>query len=204
MSLKSILHSIPVYLAVWAGLFLLHNAWLTLIGFHIVILLVLAFTKPNIRPKILLESKNKGLILFNILLGGLSGFGIYYLRDLFGVTADLASHLAGLGLTSSTWPAFIAYFSLVNPFIEEYFWHAHLGSSEKGLQLVDLLYAGYHFIVLLGITPLLTNLFSTACLALISWLWRQIKRRDGGLLAPVLGHMSADFSILTAVFILTT
>ncbi len=39
-----------------------------------------------------------------------------------------------------------------------------------------------------------------AILVLAGWLWRQLAREDGGLLAPVLGHMAADFTILMAIY----
>ena len=35
----------------------------------------------------------------------------------------------------------------------------------------------------------------------MGWFWRQISREDEGLLAAVLGHMAADFSILFAVYL---
>jgi len=38
-------------------------------------------------------------------------------------------------------------------------------------------------------------------LILAGWFWRQIAREDQGLLAPVLGHMAADFTILMAVYL---
>ena len=56
-----------------------------------------------------------------------------------------------MGLSSSTsWLLFIAYFSLVNPFIEEYFWRGVLGSNTKKFYIGDLVYAGYHALVLWG------------------------------------------------------
>jgi hypothetical protein len=43
-------------------------------------------------------------------------------------------------------------------------------------------------------------LFMLAALAFIGWLWRQMYRKDDSLLAPVLGHMAADLSILIAAY----
>ncbi len=48
----------------------------------------------------------------------------------------------------SSWPLFIAYFSLVNPFFEEYFWRGVLGSNSKKLYIGDAAYAGYHILIL--------------------------------------------------------
>ncbi len=95
-----------------------------------------------------------------------------------------------------------AYFSLINPLLEEYFWRAFLGSDTKGFYIGDLLYAGYHALVLINKVSYFTIIFSIACLTFVGWLWRKIKREDDGLLAPVLGHMAADISILTAVYLI--
>jgi hypothetical protein len=45
-----------------------------------------------------------------------------------------------------------------------------------------------------------TVLYSLGILVLAGWFWRQLARVDEGLLAPVLGHMAADFTILMAVY----
>ena len=43
-------------------------------------------------------------------------------------------------------------------------------------------------------------LYSLVVLVLAGWFWRQLARADEGLLAPALGHMAADFTILMAVY----
>ena len=110
--------------------------------------------------------------------------------------------MAQLGLTSSILPAFLTYFSLVNPFLEEYFWRAFHGNDMKGFYIGDLLYAGYHGIVLINHVPVLVTVFAVACLTFIGWFWRQVKREDHGQLAPVLGHMAADFSVMMAAYLI--
>jgi hypothetical protein len=202
MSSKYVLKCIPPYLAVWAGLFLLQNAWLAMFGLHAAFLLVLAFSRPNISPTILLKSRNIKWILLNILLCGSSGIVLYYLLPWFVSSENLRTQLSDLGLTKFNLPAFIAYFSLVNPLIEEYFWRVSLGNDTKGFYSGDLLYAGYHGIVLVNQVPLLITLPAMVCLTFIGWFWRQVKREDGGSLASVLGHMAADFSVMTAVYLL--
>lgn len=202
MSFKNFLKWLPPYLAIWAGLFLFHNAWFTLITFHAAILLVLIIAQPKISPGILVKNNNFKWILINIVLCGLSGFGVYFLRTVFGISDDLSIKLAQIGLNASTWPGFIAYFSLVNPVIEEYFWRAHLGSNIKGLHVVDLIYAGYHALILINKVSITAILFAITCLTFAGWFWRQTKREDNGLLAPVLGHMAADFSICMAIYLL--
>lgn len=201
---KKWLAPILPYLAVWAGLFLFKNAWFALIGFHISILFVLVIARPNIQINILFKSKSKKWTIISILLCGSSGIGLYFLWEIFGTANDLPQQLESFGLTSSTWFIFIAYFSLVNPFLEEYFWRAYLGSPTRGFYIGDLVYAGYHGLVLMNKVHPISILFAMASLTFIGWLWRQMFREDEGLLAPVLSHMAADFTILLSVYWMTT
>jgi hypothetical protein len=196
---KRLLTPILPYLAIWAGLFLFKNAWITLIGFHIAILLALAAIRPNTSITILFKSKHPKWILFSILFCITSGVGLYFLWDVFGVAPDLSAQLRSIGLNSPSWFGFIAYFSLVNPFVEEYFWRGVLGSDTKNLHIVDFVYAGYHALVLWGRVRPLSILVAVTILVSAGWLWRQILRLDEGLLAAVLGHMVADFSILMVI-----
>jgi hypothetical protein len=62
------------------------------------------------------------------------------------------------------------------------------------------LYAGFHGLVLMGKMQAGLVLYSLGLLVLAGWFWRQLARLNQGLLAPVLGHMAADFTILMAVF----
>jgi hypothetical protein len=198
---KKWLAPIPPYLAVWAGLFLFKSAWLSLIGFHAAILSTLVAARPNIPINILFQSKYPKRILAGVLLCGTSGIGLYILWDLLGIASDLPLQLQSIGLTPSSWIAFIAYFSLVNPFIEEYFWRAYLGSGRRGFYIGDLIYAGYHALILINKVYFPSIILALTCLTCISWFWRQSHREDNKLLASVLGHMAADFSILTCVML---
>lgn len=101
-------------------------------------------------------------------------YDLIFFWSYFGFADDPSEQGESLGLKASTWPAFIAYFALVNPFMEEYFWRGYFGNPAKGLYIYDFVYAG--------------------------WFWRQVSREDHGLLAPVLGHMMADFTIAIAVY----
>jgi hypothetical protein len=192
------------YLAVWAGLFLFKNAWFTLIGFHISILLALLVLRPDLPVTILFKSNYPKWLLVSILFCSTSGMGLYFLWNIFGIASDLPAQLRAIGLTSKSWPMFIAYFALVNPWIEEYFWRGVLASDEKQLSFMDAIFAGYHALVLWGKVQLLSILFAVIILTSAGWLWRQIARENKGLLAPVLGHMAADLSILLTIYWMST
>lgn len=192
------------YLSVALGVFVFHNAWAALLGFHAAILGSLFIARPNIPISALFKNSNKKWIVSSVLLCGSSGIALFFLWDIFGVASDLPAQVESLGLNSRTWIPFIAYFALVNPFIEEYFWRGFLGSTSRQFHLSDFLYSGFHALILIGRVRFGSILFAFIVLALAGWFWRQIARVDGGLLAPVLGHMAADLTILVTVCIMTT
>lgn len=190
------------YIAVWAGFFVFHNAWLTLLGFHLAILVTLAFLRPRLPVATLFKTTNPKHILLSVFVCLTGGVGLYFLWDVFAVATDLREQLLRLDLNASTWMGFIAYFSLVNPLVEEYFWRGGLGSDSKSLFAGDFLYAAYHVMVIWNKVHPFSILLVLIALIFAGWFWRQLYRHDGGLLAPVLGHMAADFAILMTVYIM--
>ncbi|MCA2001859.1 MAG: CPBP family intramembrane metalloprotease [Chloroflexi bacterium] len=185
------------YFAVWAGLFLFRSAWTALLGFHAAILIILALMRPRLPSAVLFKSERFRWVAASVLFSLAGGIGLRLFWNMFGIASDLPAQLDALGLNESSWAGFIAYFSLVNPFVEEYFWRGVLDDGARGLRPVDFLYAGYHALILWGKVHFLSIVFALAVLVLAGWFWRQISRLDKGLLAAVLGHMAADFSILT-------
>jgi len=191
------------YLAIGLGMFVFHSAWSALVGFHIAILVSLLIVRPNIPVSILLKSTNVKWMILSILLCGSSGVTLYFLWDKFEPAFDLPAQVQTLGLNSAAWLPFIAYFSVVNPLVEEYFWRAYFGNQTRGLYLYDFIYAGYHALIIFGKIGAGAVLFALFVLVSAGWFWRQIAREDQGLLASVLGHMAADFTIIMAIYLHT-
>ena len=188
------------YLAVAIGIFWVQNAFVALLGFHLAIIFSLLLARSQVPVSILFKSRDIRWVILNVLLCGSSGISLRLLWPYFEVVGDLSAHTRLLGLTGSTWPIFIAYFVLVNPLIEEYFWRGYLGSPTRRLYPSDFLYSGFHGLILMGKMQTGAVLYSLIVLVLAGWSWRQIARADEGLLAPVLGHMAADFTILMTIY----
>lgn len=188
------------YLAVGIGLFWIQNALFALLGFHFAIILSLLLARSSITVKILFKSNDLRWVILSIVFCGTSGIALYFFWSYFGIVSDLPTHIESYDLTRSTWPLFITYFVLVNPLIEEYFWRGYLGSPTKSLYPSDFLYAGFHALILMNKMQTAAVPYSLIVLVLAGWFWRQLARVDGGLLASVLGHMAADFTILMAVY----
>ena len=203
MSNKKWLAPLPAYLAVWAGLFLFHSAWVALLGFHAGILLALAILRPGLPVNILFKGNDLKRTLRDMIFCCTSGGALYFLWNHIGVAEDLPAQLQSLGLNSSSWLAFITYFTLVNPIVEEYFWRGVFRDHSTKLTLTDLIYAGYHVIVLWDKINPISIVIAVMILVSAGWLWRQIEREEQGLLAPVLGHLAADFSILMTIYFMT-
>ena len=190
-----------VYLTVAVGLFLFDSAWGALIGFHVAIVVSLLIARPAIPIKTLFSNHNFKWIPLSIVLCGSSGVTLYLLWNYFGFAANLPTQAQAPGLNGASWIPFIAYFALVNPWVEEYFWRGYLGSTTTSPAISDFLYSGFHGLILINKVQTASIFFALAVLVLAGWFWRQIARKDEGLLAPVLGHMAADLAILFVVYL---
>jgi hypothetical protein len=188
------------YLAVFLGMITLRSAWGALVGFHLTLLPLLVTHRQTISPRFLSPISMK--LLLPVAAAGLSaGLGLWLLWPYVGIPADFPARVAALGLSGLIWPFFIAYFTLVNPWLEEAYWRDVLASSSAYPTLVDFLFAGYHLIILgLFVSPA-WMLFAFVILSAAGWSWRQVSRYTGSLLPAALSHLLADFSILMVLYL---
>lgn len=188
------------YIAITTGLIVFHNAWAAIISYHACIVVVLALSKPAFGTRLIPKFSNLSLPLVFGMSGGVL---LFLLWPLLSVPGNINSYLNSIGLTPSSWPWFILYYVSVNPFLEEYFWRGSLGSGDKHLLASDLMFAGYHGIVLAGKITVLWLAAALVILTFAAWYWRQISRESGGLIIPVLSHAAADASVIAAIYLLT-
>ena len=192
------------YLAVGLGLLVFHNAWVAILTYHAGIAAVVLLSKTRLPFRQIIRVTNYKLLILSIIFGASGGVLLYLLWPMLSVPPDVNTYMRSIGLTASVWPYFMAYYVLVNPVFEEYYWRGYLGSSMKRPMLNDFLFAGYHLIVLAGKMGELWLVVVFLVLCGAAWYWRQISRFTGGLLVATLSHMAADITVILSIYFLTT
>ena len=190
------------YLAMVIGLHLLGSAWISFLIYHGLVA-VAVWRAPDLRRELLRGWDNVvGLGAAGFGIGG--GVLIFVVAPYAGINADLINPaIAKLGLGGTGWLLFVIYHTLVNPWFEEILWRGKLGSDSLKPVWGDVLFAGYHVLVLMLFLEWLWIVLAFFILIAAGWLWRQLRRRHEGLLLPVISHLAADGSIMFVVYMLS-
>ena len=187
------------YVAVALGLYVFECGWASILLYHLGIGAVLVVSGYGPGRARLLEGWRVGPVLLLALAFLASGPLLFLLWPCVKQAAvDLPVKLYALGLDGGVWWAFMVYYALVNPFVEELFWRGYLGSNARGITGSDLLFGGYHWVVLACFVDLGWNIFTVAVLIGAGWLWRQLAHRLGGHAFGVFTHAVADISVIVA------
>jgi uncharacterized protein len=202
ISIKSVGAGLVPYVTLGIGLFLLHNAWVALLGYHLGMIIILFLDKKLLTVKSLFQNSNRKILIINAVLGGAAGLLIYLMWPFLGLSGNITPFIQSIGLTPAIFPYFMAYFVLINPWLEELYWRGYLGSNSKRLTLHDLLFAGYHIMVLAGQIEIIWLVTVFIILSLTAWFWRQSDRWSQGLATSVISHLVADASIIWVVYIM--
>ena len=200
---KRIYSPLVPYATVGIGLLLLHNAWIAIVGYHFCMITILLIARERISWGRISSIRGYGVITLTALVGGSGGLLLYLLWPLLGIPDNLDLYLITIGLKGNTWPYFIVYFILINALVEEYYWRGYLGSVSKRITLNDLLFSGYHIIVLAGKINIVWLFVVFICLSMAAWYWRQTNRWNRGVLTSIVSHVAADASIIMAIYFLT-
>jgi len=197
---KKILPPIIPYITIGIGLLIFHNAWLAILGYHTGMVAVLLLSKTGITIKRAFQGNKYWIPLITALAGANGGILLYILWPLLSVPDDINLYIRSIGLNERTWPVFLAYFTLINPLIEEYYWRGYLASAAKRIVLNDLLFSGYHLIVLAGQMETIWLFVVFFGLTVGAWFWRQMNRLNGGLLASAVSHITADITVILTIY----
>ena len=200
---KGILPPLIPYITIGIGLLVFHNAWLAILGYHTGMIAVLSLSKTRITIKRAFQGNRYWISFITALAGAGGGILLYILWPLLSVPDNINSYIRSIGLNEQTWPVFLAYFILINPLIEEYYWRGYLAAGAKGVALNDLLFSGYHLIVLAGQMETIWLIAVFFVLTIGAWFWRQMNRLNGGLLASVISHITADVTVMLTIYYLS-
>ncbi len=187
-------------MTVGVGLYVFHNAWVALIGYHLAMGLILLFSRDTSDFKGLFRAWRLPILPVSGVVGACAGLLLLGVWSVVGLDGNGGQLARSLGLSGTTWPAFVAYFVIANPWIEEFFWRGYLGSGDRRPVLNDVLFSGYHILVAATIlSPAwLAALF--VVLTLAAWFWRQVDRLGGSLLPSIVSHLAADLTVMLVIY----
>lgn len=195
--LKGAAPALP-FAATLLGLYLFKNAWAALLLYHAGILAILAAAGQLGRAGELLRGWRWPAGLAFGAAGLLAGVWFLVWGPNLGLEGTLARELSAFGLGGARLYPWAIYYVLCNAGFEEVFWRGYLGSASRGLVLNDLLFAGYHGLVLYFFFPVLWIPVALGMLTLAAWAWRQARHKCGGLCIPVISHLLANLGIMAA------
>jgi uncharacterized protein len=186
------------YLTVGPGLHVFHNAWVAILAYHAGIVLILWIARFKNSASFRITLPIWKLLAFAA-VGCIAGLSMSSLWPYVFTSANLAGTLERWGLTSASWPWFIAYSALVNPWLEELYWRGWLGSGTRFPVPNDAAFAGFHLVILAPFISLAWLIVVFITLTIAGWLWRRVTSRTNSLLPSAVCHLVADVSILIAI-----
>jgi membrane protease YdiL (CAAX protease family) len=211
-------------LTVVATLLWAHNVWLTFAIYHLGICLaspvLLAragkeWSVPaHLRNIGLLRPRNRPVwfgIRAGLLCGLVMGSGTVTAFALTGDAllrrADLASALAGWGVTSARLPSLFAVMLLGNAFAEELFWRGWAQRRVPGIQgrarqvlLTSALYSAYHALTVAVLTrSVAATALITATILGAGLIWGWLRERYDHVWPALLGHAGATIGYMTVL-----
>ncbi|MFH1916482.1 MAG: CPBP family glutamic-type intramembrane protease [Nanoarchaeota archaeon] len=190
MKLKYLAYLLP-FIAVYFGLYLVKNAWVTTLIYHAGMLIILTNTGLGKR---LIHGWHKKWALA-LIGGGLLVGIIFWILTPIIAPPSISTNISSLGLTGISLIVWAVYFSLVNPFFEEAFWRGYLLSDKKGIAGSDIFFAGYHVFVLILFIPVYWAILEFVILLSAAVLFRQCAIKTNGLVVPLLAHLTADIVV---------
>jgi len=196
---KRLIQASAPYIAVVIGLYYFRNAWLTLLLYHLQIILYGYLFKTDIKK---LLFKGFSIKYFLILVIPLLFFGPllykffpYILND----GTSLKEWLYAYGISNKNFIILIPYFCIVHPVLEEVHW----GKSREygnGQWIIYVLFAGYHILVLANLLSRTWLIISFLVLVGLAYLWAILYKKLNGGIIPFLSHLVADIGIIGVTY----
>ena len=198
-----LLAALVPYIAVLIGMFAFHNAWLTILLYHLGVVAFLTYRKPEGLRRRMWAGIKSPMLLPGMLVCAMAAPVVYFMWPSFAVSESiLPEWLAHYGLTGWAWLLLIPYFSLIHPIMEEVHWRGISPGRFVGICWQDLVFAGYHVLVLFQLIrwPWLILVFGILVGSSIFWRWTA--DRFGGYAPAILTHAAADAGVMVGVIFL--
>ena len=119
-----------------------------------------------------------------------------------GVLTDPEGRFRMIGLPVGTYRVEFSHVAYRNAAIEEIFWGGILAEQNLWPTVRDLLFGGYHGLVMALFVSGLWVGVSVILLAAAAWVWRTMARLSRGLCVSWLTHVVADVGIMAAIYLL--
>ena len=191
------------YVAVLLGLYILKNAWIAIGVYHSgVAAFLIASNWKNLLRKVY-AGWNSLMAVAGVVMAAMIVPILFFLWEHMQLEdMPLASVLANFGLHGHSWLLFVAYFSTVQPLLEELYWRGYLECDQKHVSWVDVTFSGYHILVLAWFIkpPWLVVVF--VILTAAAYAWRHLASKLEGLAVPLLSHVVADIGIIAVTCVL--
>jgi membrane protease YdiL (CAAX protease family) len=185
------------YFAVLLGVYGFSSAWTALLLYQAgVIALIVATGDSSWWRRF--RGWNTGWGIGFIFFGAGGGLLFHLLWPLLGLE-DLRFQLSQLGLSGAGVPIFLLYFAIVHPWLEELLWRDYLAGTSPLPEMRDLLFAGYHALVLRFFLEWYWVIVSVSILLGAAWIWRRLAIRFQGVLLPTISHLAGDLCIVLVV-----
>jgi membrane protease YdiL (CAAX protease family) len=203
-AILGVIAPVLIYGAIYLGMHVLCSGWAAILMYHAVVCLVLTMAGGWSFASKLLRGWRLGAGLGFVIISSLVGAVVYIAWIEMQLAPDsIADTVESVGLQGPLLIGFGIYYAVVNPAIEEIFWRGWYGANCRWPVATDVLFAGYHVIV---VVLFLNTIFMAVAFCVLigaAWLWRLCARRYDGLMIPFASHTLADVSIMIVLFLRT-
>ena len=191
------------YIAVSIGLYIFHSAWTAFIAYHACMLtFIIAYGKQGYLKKLFVGWSWLIAIPLAILSALIILLALSIRNDLVINSEKMTQTLSEFGLGNISFYLFALLFVSLHPFIEELFWRGFHWGPCKTHWPIDMVFAGYHVLVMVFFVKFSGSLMIFAIIAIAAVLWRFCAQKLNGLATVFFSHVIADIAILTSAILL--
>jgi hypothetical protein len=191
-TLKRLAPLLP-YAAAIIGIQLLQNVWIAIAIYKGGVILLFACTR---RWPVRRSKRVNAIAVLTVVSCVVSGPLLYLLWNILKIEGlSLSEVTSRLGLAGISWWLFAVYLCTVHPLLEEAFWRGFLGSDSPLPIMNDLLFGGYHAIVLILYLQWPYVVLCCLSIAGAGWMWRRVCAATGGMTWAIAAHAFADIGI---------